>query len=145
MTRDDAIALFEKRRDAWLAEDMDTYLALFADDLVLETPMGPPVEGHAAYEKMVRGSQRAIRPVSFEFHEIAVDGPKVLAEWTITLAVRADGRELTYRGMSVGELRDGQIVTWREYYDPADLELRPQPAAPTIRDSSPKPTQNFEK
>lgn len=115
------MALFERRRDAWLAEDVEAYLACFADDLVLETPTGPPVHGIEAYAAMVRRSLRAIRPVSFEFHTLAVDGPLVLAEWTIVLAARADERRMTYRGMSICELAGDRIRWWREYYDPALL------------------------
>jgi uncharacterized protein (TIGR02246 family) len=121
MDRDEAVALFEKRRDAWLREDLDAYLALFADDLVLQTPMGEPLRGLAAYAELVRRSYEHVRPVAFEFHEIAVHGSRVLAEWTITIGVRATGRQIPYRGMSICEVEDGRIRSWREYYDPADL------------------------
>lgn len=122
MTRDDAVELFERRRAAWLAEDLDAYLALFADDVVLQTPVGAPVQGLSEYGALVRRAAAATRPVRFEFHRIATDGPFVLAEWTIELAVRADGRRITYRGMSTCELdAAGRIASWREYYDPADL------------------------
>jgi uncharacterized protein (TIGR02246 family) len=118
---DAAAAVFERRRDAWLREDLDAYIRLFADDVVLETPMGEAVHGREAYTALVRRSYEALAPVSFVFHEIAARGPKVLAEWTITMRVRADGREISYRGMSICELSDGLIRTWREYYDPSHL------------------------
>jgi uncharacterized protein (TIGR02246 family) len=119
----DAVALFEKRRAAWLAEDVDGYLACFADDIVMETPMGAPVRGMTDYAALVRRSLEAFRPASFEFHAIAVHGDQVLAEWTIALdSRRGDGR-VTYRGMSIGTISGGRIRTWREYYDP--LTLRP--------------------
>jgi len=121
LDRDEAVRLFERRRDAYLAEDLDAYIELFAEDLVLKTPMGEPIRGREAFRELVRRSYGVTRPVSFEFHEIAVHGPKVLAEWTITLENKADRKQLSYRGMSVCELRDGLIQSWREYYDPADL------------------------
>jgi hypothetical protein len=52
-----------------------------------------------------------------------VHGTKVLAEWTITIKVRATGKQIAYRGMSICELDGSLIKTWREYYDPADLRL----------------------
>ena len=122
MTRDEAVALFERRRDAWLAEDLDGYLAMFAEDVALVLPTGPPVRGRAQYDALVRRAAAATRPVRFDFHRIATDGPFVLAEWTIELAVRADGRRITYDGMSSCEVdASGRIVMWREYYDPAAL------------------------
>jgi limonene-1,2-epoxide hydrolase len=124
ITRDEAVALFERRRDAWLAEDFDAYVGLFANDVVLQTPIGEPHRGREAYEALVRRSYEAMRPVSFDFHEIAVHGDKVLSEWTITVEVRADGTRIPYDGMSICEIRDGLIATWREYFDPASLRRR---------------------
>ncbi len=113
--------LFDRRRRAWLAEDVDAYLDCWVDDLVLETP-GRTVRGRAAYEATVRSSLTWAKPSSFEVHHLAVDGDRILADWTITVERRTDGRAVTWRGMSVCELRDGRIVWWREYYeDPAAL------------------------
>ena len=68
------------------------------------------------------------RPIAFEFHHLAVDGDVVLADWTITVHGEHDGVEVKWRGMSVCQLRDGQIVWWREYYeDPATLRADPHP------------------
>jgi uncharacterized protein (TIGR02246 family) len=119
---DEARAVYERRRAAWLAEDLDAYLACFAEDVVLETP-GRTVHGHAEYEPMARQSFAWAKPKSFDFHHIAVgDDNVVMCDWTITVERRADGGEVTWRGMNTCELRDGKIVWWREYYqDPAAL------------------------
>lgn len=116
-----ALALFERRRDAWLAEDVEAYLACFTDDVVVQTPGREPVRGMHDYAALVRRSLAALRPTTFDFHELAVDGDVVLAEWTITLTVRDGGGTISYRGMSSCELRGDRIARWREYYDPADL------------------------
>jgi uncharacterized protein (TIGR02246 family) len=120
--RDEAERLFNKRVEAWLSEDIDAYMDMFAEDLLMQTPSGEPLRGRSAYGELVRRSLQHVRPVSFEVHEIAVQGSKVLAEWTQTHELRASGRRLRYRGMSVCEMRDGLIRSWREYYDPADLQ-----------------------
>jgi ketosteroid isomerase-like protein len=121
LTIDDARAVFERRREAWLAEEVEAYLACFAEDIVLETP-GRTVHGHAEYEPMTRMSFAWAKPVSFEFHHLAVTGDVVLADWTIAVKRRSDGGLVEWRGMSACELRDGAIVWWREYYqDPAAL------------------------
>jgi ketosteroid isomerase-like protein len=113
--------VFERRRVAWLAEDVEGYLGCWVDDLVLETP-GRTVEGRVAYEAMVQHSFAWAKPRAFTFHHLAVEGDIVFADWTITVERRHDGGEITWRGMSVAELRDGLIVWWREYYDdPAAL------------------------
>lgn len=118
----EAAFLFDRRREAWLREDLDTYLDCFADDLVFASPMhDPPLHGRAAFAELVRRSNAAVRPCSFDVHALAVHGDLVLAEWTIVAAARADGRRVEWRGMSVATYRDGRITTWREYWNPADL------------------------
>jgi limonene-1,2-epoxide hydrolase len=124
VTRDEAVALFDRRRAAWLAEDVDGYLACFAPDIDFRGPAGEPVYGLDAYASLIAKSLEVVRPVAFDFHEIAVHEDRVLAEWTIALDVRADGRHLSYRGMSVCTIRDGLISWWREYYDPSLLTRR---------------------
>jgi limonene-1,2-epoxide hydrolase len=113
----DAQAVFDRRRAAWLAEDVDGYLDCWVDDLVLETPGREPVRGRDAYEAMVRQSFAWAKPHAFDFHHLAAEGNIVFADWTISVERRHDAKVIEWRGMSVAELRDGRIVWWREYYD----------------------------
>ena len=118
----EATALFGRRRDAWLAEDVGAYLDCWVDDLVLEVP-GRRIVGRDAYEDMVRRS----------FAWAAAPAVRVppSRRWPVTSSTRtgrsrssaaADAAEVEWRGMSVAELRDGRIVWWREFYeDPAAL------------------------
>jgi ketosteroid isomerase-like protein len=122
LSLDDAKAVFDRRRAAWLAEDVDAYLDCWVDDLVLETPGREPVRGRAEYHEMVTRSFSWAKPRAFDFHHLAVEGDIVHADWTISVERRGDGGVVEWRGMSVAELRDGRIVWWREYYeDPAAL------------------------
>jgi ketosteroid isomerase-like protein len=127
ITRDDARRVFDRRRAAWLAEDVGEYVDCFAEDVVMEVP-GRTVRGHAEYEPMARRSFEWAKPVSFEFHHIAVgtassgEGDVVMADWTITVARRSDDVPITWRGMSVCGFVDDRIAWWREYYeDPVSL------------------------
>jgi ketosteroid isomerase-like protein len=121
LTIDVARAAFDRRRAAWLAEDLDGYMDCWVDDMVIDVP-GRTITGKAAYRELAAGSFAWARPVEFEFHHLAVDGDVVLADWTITVERRRDRAVVAWRGMSACELRDGLIVWWREYYeDPAGL------------------------
>jgi uncharacterized protein (TIGR02246 family) len=118
----DATALFDQRRRAWLDEDIDAYLALWSEDMTFRSPVhAEPLRGRDAFAALVRASAARTRPVRFDFHHLAVVGDAVLAEWTITVARRDDGREVTWDGMSVCGLRAGRIAWWREYWNPMDL------------------------
>jgi uncharacterized protein len=118
-TRDEAMKLFEKRRAAWLAADLEAYLELWADDMTFQSPVhAEPLCGKQAFAALVRQSLEFSRPLRFEFEHIAVAGVLVLAEWTIAIERRDTQRLIEWRGMSVCEIRDGRIQTWREYWNP---------------------------
>jgi uncharacterized protein (TIGR02246 family) len=122
MTRDEALDLFARRRDAWLANDLEAYLGLFAPDLTFQSPTNAePLRGRDAFAALVRGSAAALAPESFEFSQLAVHGDVVLAEWHIAARHRASGRRIAWWGMSVCTIRDGLIHSWREYWNPADV------------------------
>ncbi len=122
MDIDSARVVFDRRRAAWLAEDLDAYLECWAEDMVIHVP-GRTITGRDAYRDLAAGSFVWGRPVAFDVHHLALDGDVVLADWTITVERRADGASVAWRGMSACALAaDGRIVWWREYYeDPAGL------------------------
>jgi uncharacterized protein (TIGR02246 family) len=120
----EAIDLFERRRKAWLAEDLDAYLALWADDMTFQSPVhDEPLVGKAAFEELMRASAAAVRPLEFDIMNIAVNGDIVLAEWKITMEWRPEGRRVSYTGMSRSTIRDGLINEWREYWNVGDMEM----------------------
>lgn len=121
---DEAVALFERRRHAWLREDLDGYLALWHPDCEFGSPMHwPPLRGREAFAALVRQSNLAARPVRFDIRHLAVTGEVVLAEWEIAIAPRQGGPDVGWSGMSVCVIRDGLIERWREYWNPADLGI----------------------
>jgi uncharacterized protein (TIGR02246 family) len=123
LSREQAVELFERRRTAWLAEDAEAYLALWAEDMTLEIPgRDAPIQGKTQYARLIEASMRRMQPVAWSFHSLAVDGDQVLAEWTIESEVRDEGRRVEWRGMSICRIREGLICEWREYWDPTRLQ-----------------------
>ena len=114
---DEARAVFARRIDAWLAEDVDAYVDCWHDDMRIEMPSGV-IEGAAKYRKLVVGSSAWAEPVSFAVHHLAVENGTgvVLSDWTIRARRRADGVTVEWRGLAVCELRDGKIAWWREHH-----------------------------
>ena len=64
--------MFARRIEAWLAEDVDAYVACWHDDMRIEMPSGV-IEGAAKYRKLVEASFAWAAPVSFDVHHLAVD------------------------------------------------------------------------
>ena len=122
LTHAAATRLFDRRRQAWLGEDLPAYLDCFTDDLVFGSPVhDPPLVGREAFADLVRRSQSMLRPRRFEVHALAVHDELVLAEWTIVVEARTDARAIRWRGMSTARYRAERIAVWREYWNPADL------------------------
>ncbi len=115
MTASEARAVFDRRVAAWLAEDVDGYLACWHDDMELTMPTGV-VRGIEKYRRLVVGSFAWAAPVSFDVHALGVDGSVVLADWSIRARRREDGVFIEWQGLSVCELRDGKIIWWREHH-----------------------------
>ena len=122
LTHEDAWALFERRRRAWLDEDLPGYLALWTEDMTFQSPVHTdPLRGREAFAALVARSLDAGRPLRFDVAHLAVRDDVVLAEWSIAFERRDTGARVEWRGMSVAEMRDGRIAVWREYWNPAAL------------------------
>jgi ketosteroid isomerase-like protein len=116
-TREAATDVFDRRVRAWLAEDVDAYLACWHDDMAITFPgRDEALVGADRYREVVEGSFQWARPLSFDVHALAVDGDVVLAEWTIRAERRDDGVVVEWSGMSACELRGDRIAWWREYH-----------------------------
>ncbi len=107
---------FERRVQAWLASDVDAYLACWHDDMELTLPGGRVVQGIDAYRRLVEGSFAWGKPVSFDVHYLAYDGPVALADWTLRVRRVEDDALIEWRGLSVCEFRDEKISWWREHH-----------------------------
>jgi ketosteroid isomerase-like protein len=118
MEPSEAVALIQKRADAWVNEDLATYLALTAEDCVVEVNGKADMPDRSALEEAVRRNYERFRPIAWDFHEIVADGSKVFAEWTTTLEARDTGVRWSYKAMSVCEVRDGVLCWWHEYRAP---------------------------
>jgi len=122
LSHDDALALFERRRRAWLDEDLNGYLALWTEDMTFQSPLhAEPLRGRSAFAELVGRSLATTRPVRFDLEHLAVWGDVVLAEWCIAIERRGSGGRVEWHGMSFAEMREGRIAAWREYWNPAAL------------------------
>ena len=105
-----------RRVSAWVAGDLDAYMACWTDDMEITLPSGVV---HAAdrYRRLVAAGFAWAQPVSFDVHHLAFDGSVALADWTIRARRREDGVLIEWRGLSVCEFADdGRIKWWREHH-----------------------------
>ncbi|MEV4119918.1 nuclear transport factor 2 family protein [Micromonospora sp. NPDC049645] len=121
----DPAAVFQRGMELLLAKDMAGFIALFADDAVLELPFAPPgqprrVAGRAElHEYLINYPDlldvREIRDLIV--HETR-DTEVIVVEFTASGFVVATDQPYELRYIAVLTIRDGQLVHYRDYWDP---------------------------
>lgn len=95
--------------------DIDGALAYAAPDMLYQNVPLPPARGRDAVERQLRLMARYGTGFRADIHNIASNGDTVLTERTDGL--RAGRWQEEFWVCGTFELRDGQIVLWRDYFD----------------------------
>jgi uncharacterized protein (TIGR02246 family) len=126
MNSTEARALVERQARAWVRGDLAAIVADFAPDGMLISP-GGSWQGHDALRQAAESFFAAAIDVQVVVTRVLLDGDVGAAEWTWSETSRTDGRRYTIKDAIIFELRDDQIVSWREYFDTAafrNIELQ---------------------
>jgi uncharacterized protein (TIGR02246 family) len=107
---------------AWLDADVSEILSLFAPDGVFISP-GGRAQGHAAIAALASSFFAGSYVVEIEIRRVLADGNTGAVEWIWSEASRATSQRRDMEDAIVFELRDGQLIYWREYFDPAQARL----------------------
>ncbi|WP_194911205.1 nuclear transport factor 2 family protein [Catenulispora rubra] len=117
--------VFRRSLDAFLAKDMRAWADLCAEDVLVEFPFSPEglpsrLEGREAIFEYLR-----YYPDIIDIHEIgavtvyATDKPDtVVAEWSVKGHVIPNDNAYDMAYATFVTVRDGQIVNYREYWNP---------------------------
>jgi len=95
--------------------DMDEALSYAAEDITYQNVPLPPARGKRAFAKQMRGMAKYGTGFEGRIHNIAANGDVVLTERTDVLKVKRF--EAAFWVCGTFEVRDGQIVLWRDYFD----------------------------
>lgn len=123
--------IVQRRRKLAGAGDREAEIELFAPDAVVEFPFAPPgvparFQGHAEIMQMhnkldkQRGSEMESDPeqARYTVHE-ATDSETVIGELEAGITIPTTGEKITLRQVHVYRVRDGRIVSVRDYFDAA--------------------------
>jgi len=99
--------------------DNDAAVGLLAVDVVYENSWLPTVRSRERVRKLFQALIRIGTHVEMHVHAVSADGPTVLTERTDVLQW---GRlRIQFWICGRFDVHDGQIVLWREYYDPLTI------------------------
>jgi steroid delta-isomerase-like uncharacterized protein len=115
------VSIVRQFEQAFNRQDLDGLLECFTPDGSYTDTFYGPHRGEdlrPMFERMFREG----RGYQWTMDTVVEAGDRAAAEWTFSYTVteavpRSAGRPVRFRGMSLFELRDGRIATYREYFD----------------------------
>lgn len=117
--------LFAESLRLLLAKDMACYAGLWAADGSIEFPFAPPgypqlLDSRAAIEDYLRGYPDLldVQEIPEQTVHLTADPEVVIGEFETAGAVVATGRKFRMRYVAILTARDGEIVHYRDYWNP---------------------------
>ena len=111
--------------DAWSRIDVEEIVSYFTEDAIYHNMPGPPIEGKAAIETILKGILAPTTWAEWEMLNIAETGDKVLTERVDRFDIAGKRVELPVAG--VFEIEGGKIKAWRDYFDMATWTRQTSP------------------
>lgn len=118
-TADDIRGVIDAYRAAAAATDVDAYLALFADDAVMQDPVpSPPLEGAAAIREFMTNAFSLVETVDIAPEDVIVCGDEAVMVSTMRSVMPTATMQLhLVHHWTFGA--DGRITRMRVFWDPA--------------------------
>lgn len=106
---------------AWPRRNLDELVAPFAPHAVYHNVPVAPVEGIEAIRATFAGFLETMPSIALDLVEIAANGSMVLTE-RVDRFVMPNGHAFELPVAGVFQVRDGKIVSFRDYFDLATFE-----------------------
>jgi steroid delta-isomerase-like uncharacterized protein len=124
MTREEIVAFFNRRQEAYDNLDAARLAADYSDDCIVESPTGGTHTGRAAAEKVLQTVFSAFVDLKVRRDRLIVDGHHVAQVLSLEgtdlggfLGLPATGKVFHVPGVFLYELHGSQIVRERRIYD----------------------------
>jgi uncharacterized protein (TIGR02246 family) len=124
MTRDEILALVERRHAAWTAHDAAALAATHAEDGSAVSPLGGAQEGRAEIEGVYRRLFSAFPDIVLQQDALVIDGDRVVQVARLSGTHAGDffglaptGRRMEFQAALVMTVAGGFVVVERRIYD----------------------------
>ena len=124
MTREDIATLFERRMTALNDHDVEGLTATYAEDAVVESPLGGTHQGRAAIAAVAETFLAALSDATFTSDDLIIDEDQVVEVVTLSgtdtgglMGMAPSGRPAQLPMVVVCRVADGLIVHERRIYD----------------------------
>ena len=124
MTREEMLALLDRRLDRWQDRDAEALAADYAETAVLDSPTTGRAVGREAIQRAYEAFFEAYGELSIAHEHVLVDGDQMVDIFKFTgthtgtlFGMKGTGKQVVFRGVSVYTVADGQIVNEQRIYD----------------------------
>jgi len=124
MTREEIIDLFARRETAFNNQDVETLMTLFADDAVVESPLGGTHQGRSAIGAVTGAFLDAFSDATMTTDDLIIDGDRVVHVFTMSgtdtgglMGMEPSGKPALLPMVVVCRVANGLIVRERRIYD----------------------------
>jgi uncharacterized protein len=129
------LQLTERHRELMLALDMSGQADLYAEDGVFEFPFAPPglpsrFEGRESVRAMLVAAGRMTedsghRPIDLEDVRVHITAdPEIVISEFVVVIESSDGARIRVPYISVTQIRDGEILVYRDYATSRTAEVK---------------------
>ena len=124
MTREEMLALLERRVSGWQDRDSEALAADYAETAVLDSPMTGQAVGREAIRRAYEALLEAYGKLSIAPEHVLVDGDQMVSIFKFSgthtgtlFGMKGTGKQIVFRGVTVYTVANGQIVHERRIYD----------------------------
>jgi steroid delta-isomerase-like uncharacterized protein len=124
MTRDQIVELFDRRLMAWNDHDVETLADLYAEDAVVESPLGGTHQGRAAIASVIGAFFGSLSDAHVTQDDLIIDGDRVVQAVTMSgtdtggfMGMAPSGKPALLPMVLVCRVKDGLITHERRIYD----------------------------
>ncbi len=115
-------ALILKYTDSWTTGDVAAFTATIDDQFHFSNP-GGTFDRKQTLEQFT-ASPKLYANIKFHHMNIVIQGDRFMAEYQYCSTDRSTGKREADGTVAVGEVRNGRILSWKEYYDPSVGDLQ---------------------
>ena len=123
-TREEIVALFKRRQEAFDSLDAAALALQYADDCTVESPVAGVIQGRAGVEKVYRAFFDAFLDMDAQTEQLLIDGEQVVEVLRVEgtsigefMRLPASGKRFHFTAVCLFDLRGQQIERERRIYD----------------------------
>lgn len=115
------VELVHASQDALVARDIDSYLALLADDVVLDDPAAPPLRGHEGARELLSSLLAGLPELAFVERKVWARGDRATMYFRLRFT-SVTGKQGELEGIDLFEFNSaGKIQRLTSFYDAAAM------------------------